>query len=972
MRYRLPRYRALIGLSVLASVAAATSAGTVSATTTACDAVTQQTKAPARAVEPDAPALPSFHGGAVRWFTDGPQRAPLNLRLQGGEDCTSAVDLPDPPVTVTGTTLGYGDDYDVACPYDGSDAPDVVYAYTPATDMMVDITLCDGPTDYDSKIYIYDACPPTPDDLVACNDDACVSWSGQRYVSALTAVELTAGTTYYIVIDGYGGAAGAYTMDVAERGAPPTCPPDSLLGYPPLANYVAAEPVDTTLPFDPNDAFAGLTDAATGVRFWGLTLMYDSDSGAWSPCQEQPLDVLVEFVSVEYPYNEVICSYALTATGTPVGVVGPDDYVVYEYEVMFPEPCHMPVGRLSIRGADGDDCYLLWAVGETRRVPGVDSARFAWCLLGDGTPITGACCDDLTGTCVDDVAAVDCAGYLAPRMTCADLAPTCAAGLGACCAADVGCTVTSALDCADEEICAGDMNCDGVVSPADIDPFVIALTAGQAAYEAQFPDCRYANADCQHDGTVSVADIDLFVQQLVASSRCPTGVWHGRGTDCGDCPGVVPPTLSLPADLPFVWSSRLCGLGNDFEGDCLSPADGGEDMEIELVVTEPATTIQIALVRRSDYALFGAAVLDGPVGAGVCLATKITQTDDLELDPIVLGPGTYTLVIDQEARTWNECLEFDLRIRAVTPVGRCCLPSDALPQPCYVTAEDECLDLGGMWHVGEDCSTLCQPGPFAADGQDCASAIAIGALPFVMDIDTAAYGADGPHSDCDPWQTDAAMPSDAWFVWTASSDALVCARATDDLGAGIVAVRDACDGAEIICAHAGAPACWPAFAGETYYIQVGTAGRWPVATQRTFTLAVESEGACCFDAGGCEALSPSACQSAGGVFLGFGSICGEFPCPQDPGATCDDPILIDLDFADPELYFVDLAGSTRNRGDDHHETCLEGFDEGADVFYRFELAEVASLQFEVVATYSGLLIADGCPPTMWFTRADEH
>jgi hypothetical protein len=60
----------------------------------------------------------------------------------------------------------------------------------------------------------------------------------------------------------------------------------------------------------------------------------------------------------------------------------------------------------------------------------------------------------------------------------------------------------------------GDMNCDGVVSPADIDPFVIALVQGQAAYEAQFPNCVYLNADLNNDGLVSSADIDPFVTAL--------------------------------------------------------------------------------------------------------------------------------------------------------------------------------------------------------------------------------------------------------------------------------------------------------------------------------------------------------------------------------------------------------------------------------------------------------------------------
>jgi hypothetical protein len=56
----------------------------------------------------------------------------------------------------------------------------------------------------------------------------------------------------------------------------------------------------------------------------------------------------------------------------------------------------------------------------------------------------------------------------------------------------------------------GDMNCDGQVSPADIDPFVIALVDPDG-YAVQFPDCRLLNADLNHDGTVSAADIDPFV-----------------------------------------------------------------------------------------------------------------------------------------------------------------------------------------------------------------------------------------------------------------------------------------------------------------------------------------------------------------------------------------------------------------------------------------------------------------------------
>lgn len=59
----------------------------------------------------------------------------------------------------------------------------------------------------------------------------------------------------------------------------------------------------------------------------------------------------------------------------------------------------------------------------------------------------------------------------------------------------------------------GDLNCDGRVDFADIDPFVTAL-AGQAVYEAAYPGCRYANGDCDGDGGVDFADIDPFVALL--------------------------------------------------------------------------------------------------------------------------------------------------------------------------------------------------------------------------------------------------------------------------------------------------------------------------------------------------------------------------------------------------------------------------------------------------------------------------
>jgi hypothetical protein len=68
----------------------------------------------------------------------------------------------------------------------------------------------------------------------------------------------------------------------------------------------------------------------------------------------------------------------------------------------------------------------------------------------------------------------------------------------------------------EQTITPGDMNCDGVISAADIDGFVVALTQGQSGYDALYPDCEFLNADTNDDGLVSAADIDSFVALLTS------------------------------------------------------------------------------------------------------------------------------------------------------------------------------------------------------------------------------------------------------------------------------------------------------------------------------------------------------------------------------------------------------------------------------------------------------------------------
>lgn len=65
----------------------------------------------------------------------------------------------------------------------------------------------------------------------------------------------------------------------------------------------------------------------------------------------------------------------------------------------------------------------------------------------------------------------------------------------------------------------GDMNCDGRIDNADIDPFVLALV-DPPAYAAAYPGCTATNGDFDADGALTGFDVDGFVLRLT-SGHCP-------------------------------------------------------------------------------------------------------------------------------------------------------------------------------------------------------------------------------------------------------------------------------------------------------------------------------------------------------------------------------------------------------------------------------------------------------------------
>ena len=142
----------------------------------------------------------------------------------GGDTAATAIGIASLPFTAVGNTSAFQDDYDEHCPFVAPGAPDVVYSFTPFQPVVVDIELCSS--SYDTKVYVYAGAAPTPGSgpsgtAIACNDDAGCGPNG--WASRIANLPLAGGTTYLIVVDGFGGSpsgqSGPYAMTIT--GAPP-------------------------------------------------------------------------------------------------------------------------------------------------------------------------------------------------------------------------------------------------------------------------------------------------------------------------------------------------------------------------------------------------------------------------------------------------------------------------------------------------------------------------------------------------------------------------------------------------------------------------------------------------------------------------------------------------------------------------------------------------------------------------------
>jgi hypothetical protein len=466
----------------------------------------------------------------------------------GGDTCANATGAAGNFTLHFFTTNNSGCDDVDSCGY--NNGVDEWFAWTATINCTVVADTCADSTDFDTVLSVFDACGGVELD---CNDDACnlqseISWAA------------TSGTTYYVRVSGYNGARGNYTLQFTQIPANDNCASAELVvdGDAITANLTNATPdgdASCGSSSGNNDVWYRFNPACDG------TLLVSTCGTHDTPAEDDGMDTVLSIHSgcPGTANNELECnddwpngSYPTSCTGSDAGIFRDSAIALAVTEG---NDYYIRVSHYGSAIEDGefflqvnfdplnDDCADWLPIGlgatdfctigaETDGPNDCDASNdiwYRWVAPDDGDLTVDLCNSDYDTyiavyrsavcppanlvVCQDDSAQCDLQSYVTVGVAAGQTYQIRIGGF----ASNEG-LGQAVLTFVPGGGLLGDMNCDGVVTPADIDPFVLALTGGQAAYEAQWPNCNYFNGDVNEDGQVSPADIDPFVQLLTGGS----------------------------------------------------------------------------------------------------------------------------------------------------------------------------------------------------------------------------------------------------------------------------------------------------------------------------------------------------------------------------------------------------------------------------------------------------------------------
>jgi len=121
-----------------------------------------------------------------------------------GDVCSAPFLIPSIPYSDARTSCGFSNDY-------GYSGPDVVYKFTLATAMTLDLSLCGSPTQWDTQLSVWADGDCGTTTFIADEDGGC----GSAMLSRIAPLALDPGT-YYVLVDGWSGLCNNYVLDITE------------------------------------------------------------------------------------------------------------------------------------------------------------------------------------------------------------------------------------------------------------------------------------------------------------------------------------------------------------------------------------------------------------------------------------------------------------------------------------------------------------------------------------------------------------------------------------------------------------------------------------------------------------------------------------------------------------------------------------------------------------------------------------
>jgi hypothetical protein len=151
------------------------------------------------------------------------QRGPVQ-----GELCTTPSSTPVNPFNVSSTTVGAVNNYDIATVcgtgqtlFGGTGASlDVAFGVTTDANCTINVTADPTGTSWDLAAYVLQAPGAACTQLPSLADGQCITMDddGGGNITELMSWSATAGTEYFVIIDGFNAATGTFDLTIAGTG----------------------------------------------------------------------------------------------------------------------------------------------------------------------------------------------------------------------------------------------------------------------------------------------------------------------------------------------------------------------------------------------------------------------------------------------------------------------------------------------------------------------------------------------------------------------------------------------------------------------------------------------------------------------------------------------------------------------------------------------------------------------------------